>query len=36
MTNGVLWIYYIKNVGAEHAEGAEKGTFRAFGDLFEG
>ncbi len=36
MPNGVLKIYYIKNVGAEHAEDAEKWTFRVFGGLFEG
>jgi len=36
MPDGVLEIYYIRNIGAEHAEGTEKWTFRAFGGLFEG
>ena len=36
MPYGVLEIYYIRNIGAEHAEGAGKGIFRAFGGLLEG
>jgi len=31
-----LSICYIKNVGAEHAEDAEKWIFRVFGGIFEG